>query len=61
MSNHYSSNQKAKNPTTSSREAGRNTVSISKDNSRRNMNHDIRFINSQYDELFRIHDGGRIQ
>ena len=60
MSNHYSSNQKAKNPTTGSREAGRDTVSGSKDNSRRNMNHDIRFINSQYDELFRIHDGGQI-
>ena len=32
----------------------------STDNSQRNMNRDIRFINSQYDELFRIHDGGQI-
>ena len=30
------------------------------DNSQRNTRHDIRFINSQYDELFRIHDGGQI-
>lgn len=32
----------------------------STDNSQRNTRHDIRFINSQYDELFRIHDGGQI-
>ncbi len=32
----------------------------STDNSQRNMNHDIRFINSRYDELFRICDGGQI-
>ena len=32
----------------------------STDNSQRNTRHDIRFINSQYDELFRIRDGGKI-
>ncbi len=32
----------------------------STDNRQRNMNRGIRFINSQYDELFRIHDGGQI-